>query len=126
MVSGTLRLELAQYRELQVFSQFGSELDQSTQELLAQGERITEILKQEQYQPMDMAHQVILLYAATRKMLLDIPVNRIQDFKRQFIEYIDRYHIDMVDKIRKSEDITQTDMTRIEDAVKDFKGIFLK
>jgi len=125
-VSGTLRLELAQYRELQVFSQFGSELDQSTQELLAQGERITEILKQEQYQPMDMAHQVILLYAATKKMLLDIPVNRIKDFKRQFIEYINRYHMDIVDSIRKNEEMPQDALSRIVDAVKDFKEEFLK
>ncbi|NLM74367.1 MAG: F0F1 ATP synthase subunit alpha [Clostridiaceae bacterium] len=125
-VSGTLRLELAQYRELQVFSQFGSELDQSTQELLAQGERITEILKQEQYQPLDMAHQVILLYAASRKLLLDVPVNKIRDFKQQFIDYIDRYHMDMVDNIRETEDITEAEMTRIEDAVKDFKRLFLK
>jgi len=123
-VSGTLRLELAQYRELQVFSQFGSELDQSTQELLAQGERITEILKQEQYHPMDMAHQVILLHAAAQKILLDIPVSKIRDFKRQFIEYIDRYHMDIVDSIRKSEDITQAEMARIDDAAKDFKKMF--
>jgi len=124
-VSGTLRLELAQYRELQVFSQFGSELDQSTQDLLAQGERITEILKQEQYNPMDMAHQVILLYAATQKLLLDIPVSKIRDFKRQFIEYIDRYYMDMVETIRKTEEITQAELDRIKEAVADFKDTFL-
>jgi len=125
-VSGTLRLELAQYRELQVFSQFSSELDQSTQELLAQGERITEILKQEQYHPIDMAHQVIILYAATQKLLLDIPVSKVRDFKRQFIEYIDRYHMDLVDTIRKKEDITQDEMARIREVVTDFKENFVK
>ncbi|NLO81868.1 MAG: F0F1 ATP synthase subunit alpha [Clostridiales bacterium] len=125
-VSGTLRLELAQYRELEVFSQFSAELDRSTQELLAQGERITEILKQEQYNPMDMAHQVVLLYVATRKMLLDVPLNRIQEFKRQFIEYIDRYHVEIIDSIKKSGDITQDDMSRIDDAVKDFKKMFMQ
>jgi len=125
-VSGTLRLELAQYRELQVFSQFSSELDQSTQELLSQGERITEILKQEQYHPIDMAHQVIILYAATQKLLLDIPVSKVRDFKRQFIEYIDRYHMDLVDTIRKKEDITQDEMARIREVVTDFKENFVK
>ncbi len=125
-VSGTLRLELAQYRELQVFSQFSSELDPSTQELLAQGERITEILKQEQYQPMDVAHQVVLLYVVTRKMLLDVPVNRIQEFKQQFIEYIDCYHRNVIENIRKTGDITEEDMAEIEAAVKDFKQAFLK
>jgi len=125
-VSGTLRLELAQYRELQVFSQFSSELDLSTRELLAQGERITEILKQEQYHPMDVAHQVILLYVVTKKMLLDVPVNRIQEFKQQFIEYMDCYHRNVVENIRKTGDITEEDMAEIEAAVNDFKQTFLK
>lgn len=125
-VSGTLRLELAQYRELQVFSQFSSELDPSTQELLAQGERITEILKQEQYHPMDVAHQVVLLYVVTRKMLLDVPVNRIQEFKQQFIEYMECYHRNVIENIRKTGDITEEDMAEIEAAVKDFKQTFLK
>jgi F-type H+-transporting ATPase subunit alpha len=125
-VSGTLRLELAQYRELQVFSQFSSELDPSTQELLAQGERITEILKQEQYHPMDVAHQVVLLYVVTKKMLLDVPVSRIQEFKQQFIEYMDCYHRNVVENIRKTGDITEEDMAEIEAAVKDFKQTFLK
>lgn len=125
-VSGTLRLELAQYRELQVFSQFSSELDPSTQELLAQGERITEMLKQEQYHPMDVVHQVILLYVVTRKMLLDVPVNRIQEFKQQFIEYMECYHRNVIENIRKTGDITEEDMAQIEAAVKDFKQTFLK
>jgi len=125
-VSGTLRLELAQYRELQVFSQFSSELDQSTQELLAQGERITEMLKQEQYHPMDVVHQVILLYVVTKKMLLDVPVNRIQEFKQQFIEYMECYYTDVIENIRRSGDITEENMARIEAAVKDFKQGFLK
>jgi len=125
-VSGTLRLELAQYRELQVFSQFNSELDPSTQQLLAQGERITEMLKQEQYHPMDVVHQVILLYVVTRKMLLDVPVNRIQEFKQQFIEYMECYHRNVIENIRQSGDITEEDMAHIETAVKDFKPTFLK
>jgi len=125
-VSGTLRLELAQYRELQVFSQFSSELDQSTRELLAQGERITEMLKQEQYHPMDVEHQVILLYVVTQKMLLDVPVSRIQEFKQQFIEYMECYYMDVIENIRNSGDLTEEDMAKIEDAVKDFKQAFLK
>ena len=77
-IAAPIRVELAQYRELAAFAQFGSELDDDTKEKLAQGERIKEILKQPQYKPMPVQYQVIIIYAATKKYLLDIPVEDIQ------------------------------------------------
>ncbi len=87
-IASPIRVELAQYRELAAFSQFGSELDASTKEKLAQGERIREVLKQGQYDPMPVAYQVIILYAATQKHLLDIPVKEILDFEQELFELI--------------------------------------
>jgi F-type H+-transporting ATPase subunit alpha len=125
-VTGTLRLELAQYRELEVFSQFGSELDAATLEFLAQGQRITEVLKQDQYRPMDVVHQVIMLYVVSKKMLLDIELSDIKTFKRQFIEYVDNHYRDLIDRIRQTQDLTEEDEKVIQEAVREFKRMFKK
>ena len=125
-VTGSLRLELAQYRELEVFSQFGSELDAATLEFLAQGQRITEVLKQDQYHPMDVTHQVVMLYVVSRKMLLDIDLGDIQTFKREFIEYMENHFKPLLDRIRSTKDINDEDMKEIEGAVKEFKRMFKK
>lgn len=125
-VAGRLRLDLAQYRELAIFSQFGADLDPSTQELLAQGERITEILKQEQYQPMDVAHQVVLLYIVTHKFLLDISVKDIVLFKREFLEYIENHHPNILNNIRQTGDLTDEDIDILEKSVLEFKKLFKK
>ncbi|MDY3918668.1 MAG: F0F1 ATP synthase subunit alpha [Candidatus Limivivens sp.] len=87
-IAAPIRVELAQYRELAAFSQFGSELDADTKEKLAQGERIKEILKQSQYQPMPVEYQVIILYAATQKYLLDIETKRLLDFQAELFELL--------------------------------------
>ena len=87
-IAAPIRVELAQYRELAAFSQFGSELDDDTKEKLAQGERIKEILKQPQYQPMPVQYQVIIIYAATNKFLLSIPVADITRFEKEFFEFL--------------------------------------
>ena len=79
-IAAPIRIELAQYRELAAFSQFGSELDADTKEKLAQGDRIKEILKQPQYKPMPVEYQVIIIYAATKKYLMDVPVEDITRF----------------------------------------------
>jgi len=125
-VAGRLRLDLAQYRELAIFSQFGADLDPSTQELLAQGERITEILKQEQYQPMDVAHQVVLLYIVTHKFLLDISVKDVVLFKREFLEYIENHHPNILNNIRQTGDLTDEDIDILEKSVLEFKKLFKK
>ena len=125
-VTGSLRLELAQYRELEVFSQFGSELDAATLEFLAQGQRITEVLKQDQYHPMDVAHQVVMLYVVSKKMLLDIDLADIQTFKREFTEYMENHFKTLLDRIRSTRDITGEDMKEIDGAVGEFKRMFKK
>ena len=88
-IAAPIRVELAQYRELASFAQFGSELDDDTKEKLAQGERIKEILKQPQYQPMPVQYQVLIIYAATNKYLLDVPVEDITRFESEFFTFID-------------------------------------
>jgi len=125
-VAGRLRLDLAQYRELEIFSQFGADLDQSTQELLAQGERITEILKQEQYQPMDVVYQVILLYVVTHKYLLDIAISDIPLFKIEFWEYLQSHYPKVLAEIRKTGDISDEGIGMLEKCIQEFKKIFKK
>ena len=88
-IAAPIRVELAQYRELASFAQFGSELDADTKEKLAQGERIKEILKQRQYKPMAVQYQVMIIYVATNKYLLDIPVEDITRFEAEFLEFMD-------------------------------------
>ena len=88
-IAAPIRVELAQYRELAAFAQFGSEIDASTAEQLAQGARIKEILKQPQYKPMPVEKQIIIIYAATKKYLLDIEVEDILRFEQELFDFID-------------------------------------
>ncbi|MGI6705376.1 MAG: F0F1 ATP synthase subunit alpha [Clostridia bacterium] len=122
-VAGPLRLLLAQYRELAIFVQFGSELDKSTQELLAQGERIIEILKQEQYKPLDVENQIILLYVATHKFLMDIPVKEIKTFELQFLSFIDYHYPGIKDLIRETGECNEEVQRLLEKAVAEFKPL---
>ena len=85
-IAAPIRTELAQYRELAAFAQFGSELDADTKEKLAQGERIKEVLKQPQYKPMPVEYQVIIIYAVTRKLLIDIPTDAIGRFETELLD----------------------------------------
>lgn len=105
-IAAPIRVELAQYRELASFAQFGSELDASTAEQLAQGERIKEVLKQPQYQPMGVEYQVMIIYAATRKHLLDIPVSEIQEFQKELFKFIDAKYPEIPEKIRSAKEIS--------------------
>ena len=99
-IAGPIRLELAQYRELAAFSQFGSELDADTRERLAQGERIREMLKQPQYKPMAVEYQIIIIYAATKKYLLDIPVDDVLRFQDELFDFIDTKYSEIPEEIR--------------------------
>jgi len=99
-VAGTLRLDLAQYRELAAFAQFGSDLDKATKARLDRGARLVELLKQPQYQPMPMEEQVASIYAATRGLMDDIPVDRIRDFERTYLSYLRDAKKDVLDAIR--------------------------
>ena len=118
-------MELAQYRELAAFSQFGSELDADTTEKLAQGERIREILKQPQYQPLPVEYQVAIIYAATKKYLLDIPVDKVLDFQTALFEQIDTKYPEIITSIRETkelqEEIEQKLIKAIEECKADFK-----
>jgi len=99
-IAAPIRVELAQYRELAAFAQFGSELDDDTAEKLAQGERIREMLKQPQYEPMAVEYQIMMIYAATKKYLLDIPTEEILDFQKELFEYVDTAHPEIPESIR--------------------------
>ena len=105
-IAGPIRVELAQYREMASFAQFGSDLDAATKEQLAQGERIKEVLKQPQYKPMEVEYQVIIIYAATRKHLLDIPTNEILDFQEKLFKFVDTKYPELPAKIRETKEIT--------------------
>lgn len=123
-IAGPIRIELAQYRELAAFSQFGSDLDADTKEKLAQGERIKEILKQAQYKPVPVEYQVIIIYAATKKYLLDVEVSAIQSFEKQLFEYIDTKHPEIINSIREKRVIDEDCESTLVTAIKDFKKIF--
>lgn len=124
-IAAPIRVELAQYRELAAFAQFGSELDSDTKEKLAQGERIREMLKQPQYQPMPVEKQVAIIYAATKKYLLDIPVDEILAFEKALLELIDTKYPEIFESIRETkqldEETEQKLITAIEACKKDFK-----
>lgn len=123
-IAAPIRVELAQYRELAAFSQFGSELDADTKEKLAQGERIKEILKQPQYQPMPVQYQVIIIYAATNKYLLDIPVADIIRFEKEFFEFLDTKYPEIPDSIGKEKQISDETDEALKKAIEEFKKQF--
>jgi len=101
-IAGGMRLDLAQYRELQAFAQFGSDLDKATQRTLARGERLTEILKQDQYVPMPFQEQIMIIYAGTSGGLDDVPTKRIRDFEKLFLQYMADSHPEIGEGIRGS------------------------
>ena len=105
-LAAPIRVELAQYRELAAFSQFGSELDADTKEKLAQGERIKEMLKQDQYNTMPVEYQVVIIYAATKKYLLDIPVDEILDFEKELFEYISTKYPEIPESIKETKELS--------------------
>ncbi|MCR5354090.1 MAG: F0F1 ATP synthase subunit alpha [Lachnospiraceae bacterium] len=124
-IAAPIRVELAQYRELASFAQFGSELDASTAEQLAQGERIREILKQPQYQPMGVEYQIMIIYAATKKYLLDIPVEDILAYEKALFELVDTKYPEIPESIRTekviSDEIEQKLIAAIEECKKNYK-----
>ena len=125
-IAAPIRVELAQYRELAAFAQFGSELDADTTEKLAQGERIREVLKQPQYQPMPVEKQVIIIYAATKKYLIDIPVNKILEFEKALFEYVDTKYPEVPETIRAEKVISDETEAKLVKAIEECKADFLK
>ena len=123
-IAAPIRTELAQYRELASFAQFGSELDDDTKEKLAQGERIKEVLKQPQYAPMPVQYQVIIIYAVTRKYLLDVPVDKITRFEKEFFEFLDTKYPEVPGNIATEKVISDATDEVLQKAIAEFKKQF--
>lgn len=124
-VAGTLRIDLAQYRELASFAQFGSDLDKESKRTLEKGKRLTEILKQPQYKPMAVEKQVMILFAASRNYIMDIPVDKISEFEEEFLDYMDIHHREMGEEIREKQVISDELSDKLRNAIEEFKKIFL-
>ena len=123
-IAAPIRTELAQYRELAAFAQFGSELDADTKEKLAQGERIKEVLKQPQYQPMPVEFQVIMIYVVTKKYLLDVDVDKVTRFEKEFFEFIKTNYPDIPSSIRDNKVISDEVEEELKKAIDSFKAEF--
>ncbi|MCI0435891.1 MAG: F0F1 ATP synthase subunit alpha [Gemmatimonadetes bacterium] len=123
-VAGRLRLELAQYRELEAFAQFGSDLDAATQKQLARGERLVEILKQPQYAPMPVEHQIMIIYAATNGWLDDIPTARIKKFESGFHDFMRAQRPDIGQAIRAVKQISDETAELLKKAIEDYRAAF--
>ena len=123
-IAGPIRTELAQYRELAAFAQFGSELDADTKERLDQGERVREILKQPQYRPLPVEKQILTIYAVTRRYLLDVPVERVLEFEEGLHEYVDSRYPEIYESIRWTKEISDETEALMKKAIEQFKKQF--
>ena len=124
-VAGTLRLDLAQFRELEAFAKFGSDLDKATLAQLTRGERMVEILKQNQYVPMAVEHQVVIIFAGGQGMLDDIPNERVGEFEKGLLGHIDAKHSEMLAAIKSAGEIADEINKELRKAIEDYKKGFL-
>lgn len=124
-VAGTLRLALAQYRELAAFAQFGSDLDKATKAQLDRGARVTEMLKQGQYQPLSMAKQVISLYAVNNGFLDEVPLEDVTRYEHEMLGYLDTHNAIMLTQLAKEQKMTDTIQEQLEDALTEFGKLFV-
>ena len=120
-IAGPIRVELAQYRELASFAQFGSELDEATKNQLAQGERIREILKQPNYKPMAVEYQIIIIFAATKKLLLDVPTDKVLEFQDKLFRFVESKHPEIAAEIRDKKEISEELAKRLTDVINECK-----
>ena len=123
-VAGTLRLDMAQYRELEAFAQFGSDLDKATQQQLARGQRLVEVLKQPQYQPMPAEKEVAILFAGANGYLDEWPVDSIADYEKQMLEFMESKHPELLQEIKEKSDISEELEAKLKSALDEFRGIF--
>jgi F-type H+-transporting ATPase subunit alpha len=123
-VAGPLRLDLAQYNELAAFAQFASELDKTSQQKLARGQRMVELLKQGQYAPMDVAEQVLVIFAGTRGFVDDIPVAKVRDFEKGFLDYARSTASGLFDEIRGGDKMSDALIQKVTNLINDFKKGF--
>src|SRR5215213_390763 len=120
-VAGTLRLDLAQFRELQAFAQFGSDLDKATQAQLARGQRLTEILKQPQYAPVDVEKQVLVIWAATNGYTDDIAIEDIRRFETNLLKFVENSHPGLLASIAEKKSLTDDIKAGLKQVLEDFK-----
>ena len=125
-VAGTLRMTLAQYRELAVFAQFGSDLDKATRDTLVQGERLMEILKQEQYKTISKEEQVVILFIAINKYLVDVETKKVGEFNQAFIAYIKENYPNILESINTTGELTTKTEQLVREAVVEFKNDYGK
>ena len=123
-IAAPIRVELAQYRELAAFSQFGSELDADTKEKLAQGARIQQMLKQPQYKPMSVENQIMIIYAATKKYLLDVPVDEVGNFETELLELVDTKYPEIAESIRTKKVLEEETEQKLIQAIEECKKTF--
>jgi F-type H+-transporting ATPase subunit alpha len=123
-VAGTLRLELAQYREMAAFAQFGSDLDQATQRQLNRGARLVELLKQGQYQPLSVEQQIVIIYAGTNGFIDDLPLNALKKYEQEVYSFIESRHPDIFADILKKRELDGDLRAKMNKALEEFKGIF--
>src|SRR5687768_10423231 len=121
-IAGSLRLDLAAYRELEAFAQLGTELDKATQAQLDRGARLVELLKQPQYRPMPMEQEVMVIYAGTKGYLDDVPINRVQDFQKAFLQYVDTTFPQLRSDLAGTRELTDAIENQLKQALSDFKS----
>jgi F-type H+-transporting ATPase subunit alpha len=122
-VAGRLRLDLAQYRELEAFAQFGSELDPATQRQLARGARVVEVLKQPQYKPMPVEQQVIVIFAVTSGLLDDVDVPKLREWEQGLLEFMAAQHPKIGEEIRTKKALSDDLSGRLRKAIEEYKAL---
>jgi F-type H+-transporting ATPase subunit alpha len=123
-VAGKIKGELAQYREMAAFAQFGSDLDATTQRLLARGSRLTELLKQPQFSPLKMEEQVVVIYAGVNGYLDQLPVAKVRDFEHGLLTLVRTKHNDILEDVRKSGDLSSATEAKLKDVVDGYAKTF--
>jgi F-type H+-transporting ATPase subunit alpha len=124
-VAAPLKLDLAQYRSLAAFAQFASDLDKATRDQLTRGEKLSEVIKQPQYQPVPLEHQVAILYVATKGLLDDIPTPRVKEFEAQFMRFLDTERTDVMKKLAATKVLDDDAASALESAAAEFRSTFL-
>ncbi len=124
-VAGTIKLDLAQFRELEAFAQFGSDLDAATQKLLDKGRKLTELLKQNQYSPMGFEEQVASIYVGVKGYLDKVPAKEVTKFEKEFLRKLSSSHPEILASIKKEQKITDETESKLKNAINEFLEIFL-
>ena len=124
-ISGGLRIQLAQFRELAAFAQFGSDLDKATQQAITRGQRMTELLKQPEFQPVPVEEQIVSLYAGSSGALDTVPLNRVGDFEKKYLAFVRANHADVLEKIRTEKKWTDDLQKKCDEICAKFRAEFL-